>query len=142
MYNDKRTSTFVFNFIDTTKYRTKRNVLLCQSRLGKRIWQVQRHPWKCFKQYTGVKKQTGLQWSCDVGYERFLGPEVCFNPEVLISDCTTLLPDVVDEAIVKCPIDARRGLYKIIVLSGGTSVYKDFGRRLQSDIKRNVGVRT
>ena len=26
---------------------------------------------------------TGQKWSCDVGYERFLGPEIFFNPEIL-----------------------------------------------------------
>jgi actin-related protein len=48
---------------------------------------------------------------------------------------------VVDEAIVKCPIDVRRGLYKNIVLSGGTTMFKDFGRRLQRDIKKIVDTR-
>lgn len=76
-----------------------------------------------------------------MGYERFLGPEIFFNPEIFSSDFTTPLPDVVDEAIVKCPIDVRRGLYKNIVLSGGTTMFKDFGRRLQRDIKRNVDLR-
>ena len=61
-----------------------------------------------------------------------------FNPEIFSSDFITPLPDVVDESIVKCPIDVRRGLYKNIVLSGGTTMFKDFGRRLQRDIKRNV----
>ena len=73
-----------------------------------------------------------------MGYERFLGPEMFFNPEIFSSDFMTPLPDVVDEAIVKCPIDVRRGLYKNIVLSGGTTMFKDFGRRLQRDIKRTV----
>lgn len=76
-----------------------------------------------------------------MGYERFLGPEIFFNPEIFSSDFTTPLPDVVDESIVKCPIDVRRGLYKNIVLSGGTTMFKDFGRRLQRDIKRNVDLR-
>ena len=35
-----------------------------------------------------------------------------------------------------CPIDTRRGLYKNIVLSGGSTMFKDFGKRLQRDIKR------
>lgn len=30
----------------------------------------------------------------------------------------------------------RRGLYDNIVLSGGSTMFKDFGRRLQRDIKR------
>ena len=42
---------------------------------------------------------------------------------------------------MKCPIDVRRGLYKNIVLSGGTTMFKDFGKRLQRDIKRNVDTR-
>ena len=76
-----------------------------------------------------------------MGYERFLGPEVFFNPEIFSSDFLTPLPDVVDEAIVKCPIDVRRGLYRNIVLSGGTTMFKDFGRRLQRDIKKIVDTR-
>ena len=76
-----------------------------------------------------------------MGYERFLGPEVFFNPEIFSSDFLTPLPDVVDDAIVKCPIDVRRGLYKNIVLSGGTTMFKDFGRRLQRDVKKIVDTR-
>lgn len=85
-----------------------------------------------------VKRSTGQPYTCDVGYERFLGPEVFFNPEIFSPDFTTPLPDVVDESIMKCPIDVRRKLYKNVVLSGGTTLFKDFGRRLERDIKRNV----
>ena len=88
-----------------------------------------------------MQRSTGLPYTCDVGYERFLGPEVFFNPEIFSSDFTVPLPDVVDDAIVKCPIDVRRGLYKNIVLSGGTTMFKDFGKRLQRDIKKNVDAR-
>lgn len=87
------------------------------------------------------QRATGLPYTCDVGYERFLGPEVFFNPEIFSADFTTPLPDVVDDSIVKCPIDVRRGLYKNIVLSGGTTMFKDFGKRLQRDIKKNVDAR-
>jgi hypothetical protein len=45
---------------------------------------------------------------------------------------------VVDGVIQSSPIDVRRGLYKNIVLSGGSTLYKDFGRRLQRDIKQLV----
>lgn len=74
----------------------------------------------------------------DVGYERFLGPEIFFNPEILNSDFLTPLPKVVDDTIQTCPIDCRRGLYKNIVLSGGSTMFKDFSKRLQRDIKRSV----
>jgi hypothetical protein len=77
----------------------------------------------------------------DVGYERFLAPEIFFNPEIYSSDFLTPLPVVVDGVIQSSPIDVRRGLYKNIVLSGGSTLYKDFGRRLQRDIKQLVDAR-
>ena len=49
----------------------------------------------------------------DVGYERFLGPEIFFNPEIASSDYLTPLPETVDQVIQNSPIDVRRGLYKV-----------------------------
>jgi len=109
--------------------------------LVKEFQKYDENPAKFFKKYDGVKRTTGQAYTCDVGYERFLGPEVFFNPEIFSSDFITPLPDVVDESIVKCPIDVRRGLYKNIVLSGGTTMFKDFGRRLQRDIKKLADAR-
>lgn len=106
--------------------------------LVKEYAKFDKQPDKYFKTFEGIKKQTGQPWTCDVGYERFLGPEVFFNPEIFSSDFTIPLPDVVDDAIMHCPIDVRRNLYKNIVLSGGTTMFNNFGRRLQRDIKRNV----
>jgi actin-related protein 3 len=106
--------------------------------IAKEFQKYDKQPEKYFKQYSGIKKSTSQPWTCDIGYERFLGPEMFFNPEIFSSDFITPLPDVVDESIIKCPIDVRRGLYKNIVLSGGTTMFKDFGRRLQRDIKRIV----
>jgi actin-related protein 3 len=80
----------------------------------------------------------GRKVTVDVGYERFLAPEIFFNPEIYSSDFLTPLPVVVDGVIQSSPIDVRRGLYKNIVLSGGSTLYKDFGRRLQRDIKHLV----
>lgn len=99
-------------------------------------------PEKYFKQVIlDGRKKAGKDWVVDVGYERFLGPEVFFNPEIFSPDFITPLPDVVDEAILKCPIDTRRALYNNIVLSGGSTMFKDFGRRLQRDISRLVDTR-
>ncbi|EMR11154.1 hypothetical protein PNEG_00750 [Pneumocystis murina B123] len=74
----------------------------------------------------------------DVGYERFLGPEIFFHPEIATSDFLTPLPEVVDNVIQASPIDVRRGLYKNIVLSGGSAMFKDFGKRMQRDIRQIV----
>jgi hypothetical protein len=74
----------------------------------------------------------------EVGYERFLGPEIFFNPEIFSNDFRDPLSQVVDETILKCPMDVRRKLYNNIVLSGGTTMFKDFDKRLQRDIKKLV----
>ncbi|KAK4696570.1 actin-related protein 3, partial [Lecanoromycetidae sp. Uapishka_2] len=88
-----------------------------------------------------VTSPNGRTITVDVGYERFLAPEIFFNPEIYSSDFLTPLPTVVDGVIQSSPIDVRRGLYKNIVLSGGSTLYKDFGRRLQRDIKHMVDAR-
>jgi actin-related protein 3 len=95
-------------------------------------------PAKWIKQYNGVESVTKKKFVVDIGPERFLGPEIFFNPEISSSDFLTPLPKVVDDTIQSCPIDTRRGLYKSIVLSGGSTMFKDFGKRLQRDIKRAV----
>merc|ERR1711979_114083 len=77
----------------------------------------------------------------DVGYERFLGPEIFFHPEFANPDFTVPISETVDHVVQNCPIDVRRGLYKNIVLSGGSTLYKDFGRRLQRDIRHLVDAR-
>jgi actin-related protein 3 len=77
----------------------------------------------------------------DVGHERFLGPEIFFNPEIISSDFLTPLPNVVDDTIQSCPIDTRKALYKNIVLSGGSTMFKSFSNRLKRDIQRVVETR-
>ncbi|XP_039204578.1 actin-related protein 3B isoform X3 [Crotalus tigris] len=58
------------------------------------------------------------------------------NPDFMDS-----ISNVVDEVIQNCPIDVRRPLYKNVVLSGGSTMFRDFGRRLQRDLKRAVDAR-
>ncbi|KIR76332.1 actin binding protein [Cryptococcus gattii EJB2] len=92
-------------------------------------------PYKYFARFAGEHSVTGRKYDVDVGYERFLAPEIFFNPEIYSSDFLTPLPEVVDTVIQTSPIDVRRGLYKNIVLSGGSTMFKDFGKRLQRDVK-------
>jgi actin-related protein 3 len=70
-------------------------------------------PDKWFKTLNRLNEVTKKPYSVDVGYERFLGPEIFFNPEIFSSDFLTPLPKVVDDTIQTCPIDVRRGLYKV-----------------------------
>ncbi|NXT19070.1 ARP3B protein, partial [Syrrhaptes paradoxus] len=98
-------------------------------------------PRKWIKQYTGINAINKTKFVIDVGYERFLGPEIFFHPEFANPDFMESISDVVDEVIQNCPIDVRRPLYKNVVLSGGSTMFRDFGRRLQRDLKRVVDAR-
>uniref|UniRef100_A0A914W5J9 Actin-related protein 3 n=1 Tax=Plectus sambesii TaxID=2011161 RepID=A0A914W5J9_9BILA len=91
---------------------------------------------KWLKTYDSVNHITKKPFAIDVGYERFLGPEIFFHPEFANPDFTTPISETVDSVIQQCPIDVRRGLYENIVLSGGSTMFKDFARRMQRDIKR------
>ncbi|KAF7330453.1 Arp2/3 complex subunit [Mycena venus] len=95
-------------------------------------------PYKHFERYEGEHSVTGRKYAVDVGYERFLAPEIFFNPEIYSSDFLTPLPEIVDEVIKQSPIDVRRGLYKNIVLSGGSTMFQHFGQRLKRDLKQLV----
>nr|CAD7197591.1 unnamed protein product [Timema douglasi] len=96
---------------------------------------------KWMKKFEGMNSITKQPFVVDVGYERFLGPEIFFHPEFSNPDFTTPLSEIVDTVIQNCPIDVRRPLYNNIVLSGGSIMFRDFGRRLQRDIKRTVDIR-
>ncbi|CEH14493.1 actin binding protein [Ceraceosorus bombacis] len=98
-------------------------------------------PLKYFERFEGEHTVTGRKYSVDVGYERFLAPEIFFNPEIASSDFLTPLPEVVDTVIQQSPIDVRRGLYKNIVLSGGSTMFAHFGQRLRKDLRSIVDSR-
>ncbi|PWZ27984.1 hypothetical protein Zm00014a_025677 [Zea mays] len=95
-------------------------------------------PDKYIKHWSAVKPKTGVPYTIDIGYERFLGPEIFFNPEIYSADFSTPLPELIDNCVQSAPIDTRRALYKNIVLSGGSTMFKDFHKRLQTDIKKIV----
>lgn len=78
------------------------------------------------------------EYQIQVGYERFLAGEAFFNPELISSDHLTPLPNLVDQVIQACPMDCRRALYGNIVLSGGSTLFKDFSKRLQRDLRSIV----
>lgn len=104
-------------------------------KLDKEFEKYDKNPKDKFKVYEG-KSREGDTYKVDVGYERFLGPELFFNPEIFSDEHTIPLPDLVDSCIQESPIDSRRLLYRNICLSGGSTMFKDFGRRLEKDIKK------
>lgn len=95
-------------------------------------------PGRMFKRFSGRNARTRAEYAADVGFEQFLGPELFFNPEIFSSDFTKPLPEVIDESVLGCPLDFRRQLYANIVLSGGSTMFTNFHRRLQADVKARV----
>lgn len=127
--------------LETAKYIKERYSYICPD-LAKEFKRYDQNQEKFIKKYMGMNNVTRMPFEVDVGFERFLGPEIFFNPEISNPDFVTPLPDIVDDCIQNCPIDVRRPLYKNIVLSGGSTMFKDFDRRLQRDIQRRVTQRS
>mmetsp|Transcript_13443 Transcript_13443/g.22883 ORF Transcript_13443/g.22883 Transcript_13443/m.22883 type:complete len:256 (+) Transcript_13443:377-1144(+) len=91
-----------------------------------------------FKKYLHKPSAGGKPIEIDVGYERFLGPEMFFHPEFIHQDWKTPLDEVIDDAIQSCPIDYRRKLYNNIVLSGGSTLFDGFDKRLNKLVQKRV----
>jgi actin-related protein 3 len=123
--------------METAKAVKERYSYTC-SDLAKEFAKYDQEPDKWIKKHNVVNVNKNMSLNIDVGFERFLGPEIFFHPEFVNADFNSSISNVVDDVIQKCPIDSRRGLYKNIVLSGGSTMFKNFDKRLQRDIKREV----
>ena len=91
-----------------------------------------------FKKLVHKPSSGGKPVEIDVGYERFLGPEMFFHPEFIHQDHVTPLDEVVDNSIQACPMDYRRSLYKNIVLSGGSTLFEGFDIKLGKLVQNRV----
>jgi len=69
-----------------------------------------------------------------IGNERFRCPEVLFQPNVIGMESAGVHRLTFD-SIMKCDVDIRRDLYKNIVMSGGTTMFKGIPERLEKEIK-------
>jgi len=96
---------------------------------------------KRFKTLSGVFPKTKEAWQIQIGYERFLAPEIFFHPEIFTDNVNAPLPRLVDNCILGCPMDYRRKLYGNIVLSGGSTTFTHFKERLQRDLQVTVDAR-
>jgi centractin len=86
--------------------------------------------------------------SLDIGPARFRAPEVLFRPDLIGEEyeglhevsCAVelaLLPlQVLVYSIQKSDMDLRKVLFQNIVLSGGSTLFKGFGDRLLSEVKK------
>lgn len=71
----------------------------------------------------------------EIGSARFRAPEVLFRPDLIGEECEGL-HEVLLFSIMKSDLDLRKVLFQNIVLSGGSTLYKGFGDRLLSEIKK------
>ncbi|CAH0382789.1 unnamed protein product [Bemisia tabaci] len=126
--------------LETAKAIKERYSYVCPD-IAREFAKYDSDPAKWTKKFEGVNSVTKVPFSVDVGYERFLGPEIFFHPEFSNPDFNTPISEIVDNVIQNCPIDVRRSLYQNIVLSGGSTMFRDFDRRLQRDIQRVVDAR-
>lgn len=82
------------------------------------------------KHIEGIDPYSKNKYSVSVGPERFLAPEMFFNPEIINEKYRDSVDALVDKVIQLCPIDTRRKLYGNIALSGGSTLFKGFKNRL------------
>ncbi|KAF0381816.1 actin-related protein [Gigaspora rosea] len=70
-----------------------------------------------------------------LGAERFKAPEILFNPELIGQEYAGIHQVVVD-SINRADLDLRKSLFANVVLSGGSTLYKDFGTRLLNEVRK------
>eukprot|EP00764_Aduncisulcus_paluster_P013213 gnl/Carplike_NY0171/6545_a8987_238.p1 GENE.gnl/Carplike_NY0171/6545_a8987_238~~gnl/Carplike_NY0171/6545_a8987_238.p1 ORF type:complete len:363 (-),score=61.85 gnl/Carplike_NY0171/6545_a8987_238:67-1050(-) len=70
-----------------------------------------------------------------IGRERFKCPEALFNPQKLMHREHGGLQDILHETIQQCGIDIKKELYNSIIVSGGTTLLRNFEVRLYKEMK-------
>lgn len=126
--------------LETAKAIKERYCYVCPD-VAKEFSKYDEDPRKNYLQHTGINSVTKKPFSVDVGHERFLGPEIFFHPEFSNPEYNTSLSKLIDDIIQDCPVDVRRKLYGNIVLSGGSTMFKGFDKRLKRDVQRLVDAR-
>ena len=77
----------------------------------------------------------------NVSDERYLAPEVLFNPTLIGSEETGVAAALVD-SIMKSDLDLRPTLFSQIVLAGGSTCTPGFGDRLLLDVRAKAPTHT
>ncbi len=72
-----------------------------------------------------------------IGAERFMAPELMFNPGAIGSE-ENPLDELIYRSIQNCDVDLRRDLYANIVLSGGSTMFPGLKERLHKELTELV----
>uniref|UniRef100_A0A4W4GQ51 Actin related protein 3B n=1 Tax=Electrophorus electricus TaxID=8005 RepID=A0A4W4GQ51_ELEEL len=99
--------------LETAKAVKERYCYICPD-IVKEFTKYDMDPGKRIKMYKGINAISKNEFHIDIGYERFLGPEIFFLPEFANLDFIQPISDVVDEIIQTCSIDVRRPLHKVL----------------------------
>ncbi|XP_028407442.1 uncharacterized protein LOC114530058 isoform X2 [Dendronephthya gigantea] len=76
-----------------------------------------------------------------IGSERFRCPEVLFAPS-MIGMATDGVQEVIYKTTMQCAVDVRSSLLQNIVISGGSTMFSGFSRRLHVELCKLLGTRT
>lgn len=76
-----------------------------------------------------------LKMVLQIGQERYRAPEILFDPEIIGLEYPGV-HQIVQDAIARTDLDLRKALYLNIVLSGGSTLCKNFPDRLMREIKK------
>jgi len=68
-----------------------------------------------------------------VGNERFRCPEVLFQPSLIGKEADGI-HKLTYQSIIQCDIDIRRDLYTNVVLSGGSTMFREIEKRLEKEL--------
>jgi actin-related protein 3 len=90
-----------------------------------------------FKKIEWIDPRTKQSRECEIGYERFMAPEVFFRPE-LVGNGIRSLPEIVHDSVQASPIDYRKNLLSNIVLSGGSTMFPNFAPRLELELRNSL----
>merc|ERR1719266_1772443 len=70
-----------------------------------------------------------------IGNERFRCPEVLFQPSLIGKEAEGV-DKLLFKSIQQCDIDIRKDLYSNVVLSGGTTMFKNIDARMKLELER------
>jgi len=73
--------------------------------------------------------------SVALGAERFRAPEILFNPSMVGLEYPGV-PELLANSIKCADMDLRQTLFQSIVLSGGSTMFENFGARLMSEVRK------
>jgi len=70
-----------------------------------------------------------------IGSERFRCPEALFQPSLIGLENATGVHDTIYQAIQKCDPDIKKDLFANVVLTGGSTMFRQIEKRLKKEIE-------